>query len=93
MQLNSYRAGTVRFSNQMAGFASSRASCRPALQQGSNNVLTLAVEGGEQDISVVNRVELTYPHTYTADDDYLRLTATAGQNILSADSATRTSGW
>ena len=77
VQLNSYHAGTVRFSNQMAGFAK-LALPVSALQPGSNNVLTLAVEGGEQDISVVNRVELTYPHTYTADDDYLRLTATAG---------------
>jgi hypothetical protein len=77
VQLNSYHAGTVRFSNQMAGLAK-LAFPVSALQQGSNNVLTLAVEGGEQDISVVNRVELTYPHSYTADDDYLRLTATAG---------------
>ena len=77
VQLNSYQAGTVKFSNQEAGVAA-LALPVSALQQGSNNVLTLTVEGGQQDISVVNTVQLTYPHTYTADDDYLRLTATSG---------------
>jgi hypothetical protein len=77
VQLNSFRAGTVRFSNQLAGFAK-LALPVSAIRQGSNNVLTLTVDGGEQDLSVVNSVQLTYPHTYTADDDYLRLTATAG---------------
>jgi len=77
VQLNSYHAGTVRFSNQLAGFAK-LALPVSALRQGSNNVLTLTVDGGEQDVSVVNSVQLTYPHTYTADDDYLRLTATPG---------------
>jgi hypothetical protein len=77
VQLNSSRVGTVRFSNQLAGFAK-LALPVSALRQGSNNVLTLKVDGGEQDISVVNSVQLTYPHTYTADDDYLRLSATGG---------------
>ncbi len=77
VQLNSYQAGTVKFSNQEAGVAA-LALPVSVLQQGSNNVLTLTVEGGQQDISVVNTVQLTYPHTYSADDDYLRLTATSG---------------
>ena len=76
VQLNSYQAGTVKFSNQEAEVAALTLPVS-VLQQGSNNVLTLTVEGGQQDVSVVNTVQLTYPHTYTADDDYLRLTATS----------------
>ena len=77
VRLNDYQAGTVKFSNMGAGLARLVVPIS-VLQEGSNNVLTLTVEGGQQDISVVNGVSLTYPHTYTADDDYLRLTATAG---------------
>jgi len=77
VQLNSYQAGTVKFSNQEVGVAK-LALPISVLQQGSTNVLTLTVEGGQQDISVVNTVQLAYPHTYTADGDYLRLTATSG---------------
>ena len=77
VQLNDFQAGTVKFSNQRGGVAK-LALPVSALQQGSNNLLTLTVQGGQQDISVVNTVQLTYPHTYTADDDYLRLTATSG---------------
>lgn len=78
VQLNDYHAGTMTFSDQNAGMAK-LALPISALKEGSNNVLTLTEEGGQEDISVVNTVQLTYPHTYTADDDYLRLTTTAGR--------------
>ena len=77
VQLNHYRAGTVKLSNQKSGVAKLTFPTS-VLQQGSNNVLTLTVEGGQQDISVVDTVKLTYPHTYTADNDYLRLSTPAG---------------
>jgi len=77
VQLNDYQAGTVKFSGQNAGMAK-LALPISTLKEGSNNVLTLTEEGGQEDISVVNTVQLTYPHNYTADDDYLRLTTTAG---------------
>ena len=77
VQLNDYQAGTMTFSDQNAGMATLALPIW-ALKEGSNNVLTLTEEGGQEDISVVNTVQLTYPHTYTADDDYLRLTTTAG---------------
>ena len=80
VQLNGYQAGTVKFSDQKVGVAKLVLPIS-ALEQGSNNVLTLTVEGGQQDISVVNTVQLTYPHTYTADGDYLRLTADAGMKL------------
>jgi Peptidase family C25 len=77
VQLNHYRAGTVNLSNQKSVVAKLMFPSS-VLQQGSNNVLTLTVEGGQQDISVVDTVRLTYPHTYTADNDYLRLSTPAG---------------
>ncbi len=50
------------------------------LQNGSNTV-TLAAQDGEEDVSLVQSIELTYAHTYTADSDWLRATAQAGQTI------------
>jgi hypothetical protein len=43
--------------------------------------LTLTVQGGSDDVSVVDNVQLTYPHSYTADGDYLRLTVPGGNQV------------
>ncbi len=42
------------------------------------NTLSLVAHEGEEDISVVESVELTYPHLLRADDDALRVNATGG---------------
>lgn len=42
------------------------------------NMLTLTALGGDEDISVVESVELTYPHLLRADADALRLHAAGG---------------
>ncbi len=50
------------------------------LQNGSNAV-TLTSLDGELDVSLVQSIELTYAHTYSADSDWLRSTAQAGETI------------
>jgi hypothetical protein len=75
--LNGSQVGTVTFSNHSAGVAT-LAVPDTVLQEGPNQ-LTLTVLGGDADVSVVDTVELSYPHRYTADSDALRFTALGGQ--------------
>jgi hypothetical protein len=75
--LNGNQLGSVTFNDQSDGVAT-LAVPATALQEGEN-ALTLTVTGGPDDVSVVDRVELTYPHRYTADNDALRFTAVSGQ--------------
>jgi uncharacterized repeat protein (TIGR01451 family) len=48
------------------------------LQSGGTNTVTLTALNGDNDISVVQSIVLNYPHTYTADSDWLDATAPAG---------------
>lgn len=50
------------------------------LKQGDNKI-TLMSEGGDLDISVVEAIRLTYQHTYSADGDALRFTASPKQKV------------
>ena len=45
------------------------------------NTVTLVARGGDMDISLVDYVRLTYSHTYTAEADALRFTATGFQPV------------
>jgi uncharacterized repeat protein (TIGR01451 family) len=47
------------------------------LQAGANTV-TLTALNGDNDVSLVQSIALHYPHTYTADSDWLNATAPAG---------------
>jgi hypothetical protein len=51
------------------------------LRQGSNTV-TLTAQNGENDLSLVDFITLTYPHTYTAETDSLKFTAEAGDHVV-----------
>ncbi|HVB85455.1 MAG TPA: C25 family cysteine peptidase [Candidatus Dormibacteraeota bacterium] len=50
------------------------------VQDGTNTV-TLTALNGDNDVSLVQSIQLTYAHTYTADADWLKATAQAGSNI------------
>jgi len=76
VELNGYPAGTVTWSDLNEGVGKF-AIPNSTLITGQNN-LTLTVTGGEEDVSVVDNVQLTYPHTYTADSDYLKFTIPGG---------------
>lgn len=50
------------------------------LREGENKV-TLTPRGGAGDVSLVDSLRLTYPHTYSADNNYLHVKASGGQQI------------
>ncbi|MGH9429230.1 MAG: hypothetical protein ACRD2L_23350, partial [Terriglobia bacterium] len=50
------------------------------LRQGDNKI-TLLAEAGDLDISVVEAIRMTYQHTYSADGDALRFTASPKQKV------------
>ncbi|MGD0013196.1 MAG: C25 family cysteine peptidase [Bryobacteraceae bacterium] len=79
IRLNGTEVGTLGFSGQSVG-ASTIAIPNKLLQEGTNT-LTLAAEGGESDVSLVDTVLLTYPRAYVADNGRLRLTAPSGQVV------------
>ncbi len=68
--LNGVRVGEVNFSGQSQG-STRVALFQDALKEG-DNVVRLAAQGGEMDLSLIDSVRLTYWHTYTADNDALR---------------------
>ena len=53
----------------------------PSLLREGQNQVTLIAQGGPSDVSLVDYVQLTYQHTFTADDGVLRLSAGAGQQV------------
>jgi hypothetical protein len=79
VQLNGYQAGTVSWNDLNEG-TGTFAIPNATLITGQN-ILTLTVTGGDEDVSVVDNVRLTYPHTYTADNDYLKCTVPGGDLV------------
>ena len=74
VSLNGIALGNVNF-NDLANFTTTFAV--PSLTEGANTLILTA--SSPDDVSVVDDVRLTYPHSYTADGDYLRFTAQSGE--------------
>ena len=51
------------------------------VQEGANTV-TLTAQAGDNDLSLVDTIQLEYPHTFTAESDSLMFTADAGQHVV-----------
>jgi predicted extracellular nuclease len=51
-----------------------------SLKEG-DNVISLAAQGGDTDISLIDTVRVTYPHSFTADNNTLRLTVGSKQSV------------
>lgn len=79
VDLNGVPLGDMDFSDQ-ANTTNTFPVSAGLLQNGSNTV-TLTSLDGENDVSLVQSIELTYAHTYSADSDWLRATAQAGETI------------
>jgi hypothetical protein len=77
VQLNGVNVGTINFSalsNHTASFALDRTQ----LHQG-DNTLTFVATNGQQDVSFVDWVRVSYAHPYTADNNALTFSVAAGQ--------------
>jgi hypothetical protein len=78
LQLNGSQIGSLSFNDQ-ANYTSSFPVSNSLLVEGANNlVLTTA---NPEDVTLVDTVLLSYPHTYTADNDYLRLSTASGAPV------------
>jgi hypothetical protein len=79
LAINGHDAGTLNFKVQQR--LTKKITVPLAWLANGANTLTLVAHEGDEDISVVESVELTYPHLLRADDDALRVTATAGARV------------
>jgi uncharacterized repeat protein (TIGR01451 family) len=80
VSLNGSNLGSIAFNSQDEGDSSWPVPLS-SLQAGQNTV-TLTAQGGAEDTSLVNYIRIRYPHTYTAESDYLRFTAASGDHVL-----------
>jgi hypothetical protein len=78
VSLNGADLGTLSLRNQAN--ASAAFTILNSLLKEGENTLRLSTSGVD-DVTVVDTVALTYPHSYTADGDYLRFTAQAGAPV------------
>jgi len=79
VEFNGTPVGTVEFFGQILFQQSFTVD--PALVTDGTNTVTLAALNGDNDVSVVQSVQLHYPHTYQADSDWLSATADAGSAV------------
>lgn len=79
VDLNGSYMGEMDFTGQ-SNFAKSFVLDQAALREGANTV-SLAGLAGENDISLVQSIALTYPRTYVADRDFLEALAAEGSQV------------
>jgi hypothetical protein len=79
VEFNGTPVGTVEFFGQVL-FKQSL-TIDPALVTDGSNTVTLAALNGDNDVSVLQSIQLHYPHTYQADSDWLCASAPAGSTI------------
>lgn len=77
--INGIEAGTITFDGQEHKIARLMISSKH-LREG-DNVVTLQAGAGEMDVSLLDYVRLTYPHTFKAEDNSLRFTAVGGETL------------
>jgi len=77
--LNGTTLGDVTFTNQQQGTAQFVIPSG-VLTNGANTV-TLTAQLGDNDLSLVDHIDLTFPHTFTAESDQLKFTAFAGNGV------------
>ena len=78
VQMNGTNLGAVVYQNQETGKASLRVP-QGLLREGVNQVVLTA--SGGSDISLVDMLQLTYQHTYQADNDCLKFVASGGEQM------------
>jgi uncharacterized repeat protein (TIGR01451 family) len=78
--VNGANLGDLNFTGQDEGKISLRVP-HNVIHEGVNTV-TLTAQGGEDDLSLVDYITLTYPHTYTAESDSLKFTGEAGDRVV-----------
>jgi uncharacterized repeat protein (TIGR01451 family) len=79
VMLNGTALGDVVFTGQDKGTLS--VALPPGVLQAGKNTVTLTAENGDYDTSLVDYIRITYPHIYVADNDELKFTGRAGDEL------------
>jgi hypothetical protein len=79
VMLNGATLGNVAFSDQQEGKVRF-AIPHDALTNGTNTI-TFTAQQGDNDLSLVDHIDVSFPHTLTAESDFLKFTAGAGEPI------------
>jgi uncharacterized repeat protein (TIGR01451 family) len=79
VQLNGSMLGQMTFQNQ--SLYSQSFPVDVSLLQSGTNTVTLTSMNGDNDVSLVQSIVLQYPHTYAADNNWLKATAPAGTQL------------
>ncbi len=79
VSLNGSALGVLDFNDQQN--YTSTFPVGPGMIQEGTNVVTLTALNGDNDTSLVQSITLQYPHSYTADANWLQATAPAGVNL------------
>jgi uncharacterized repeat protein (TIGR01451 family) len=77
--LNGATLGDVNFTGQQEGKATFTIPAG-VLASGAN-AITLTAQQGDNDLSVVDYLDLSFTHTFTAESDLLKFTAPAGDSV------------
>ncbi len=86
VMLNGAQAGRIMFDGRQHSIEKITVP-QDLLREGAN-VVTLIAEGGLSDITLVDYVRVTYWHTYSADQDALRMTLAAQASAVANQSQT-----
>jgi len=78
--LNGFTLGEMEFSGLANSTSTFPVTPSTLVSDGTNTVTLTALEG-DNDLSLVQSIELHYAHTYAADSDWLRATASAGSPV------------
>jgi uncharacterized repeat protein (TIGR01451 family) len=81
--LNGTTLGDVIFTGQDQGTLS--VTIPPGVLQPWSNTVTLTAQNGDYDTSLVDYIRITYPHLYVADNDQLKFTGRAGDEVVVGD--------
>lgn len=77
--LNGSTLGDVTFSGQQEG--DTRFTVPDGVLLDGNNTITLTSQQGPLDVSLIDYIDVTYQHAYTADSDQLKFSAAVGSNV------------
>jgi uncharacterized repeat protein (TIGR01451 family) len=81
--LNGTNLGDVVFTGQDQGTLS--VNIPPGVLQSWSNTVTLTAQNGDYDTSLVDYIRIAYPRTYLADDDQLKFTGRAGDELTAGN--------
>ena len=79
LTLNGATLGNINFNNQDEGRGTFQIPA--GVLANGPNTLSFTAQLGDNDFSLVDFVDISFPHTFTAESDSLKFTAAAGQSI------------